>query len=165
MASKQDKNTRFLTAAPTISTSIYAAGDVVGGALRLRRALHPYRSGILRTVLVLDDDNEKAVLTCLFFKAEPATVAADNASYTLTAADMANLVGRVNVAAADYETVGGQAVAKVAVNDVMDGYVGDSSQNNDATVGDLWVVPVITSGTPTFTATADLTFACGFQAD
>lgn len=165
MASKLENNTRYVTVSPTISTSIYAAGDVVGGLQRLRRALGPYRSGVLRSIIVRDDDNEKPVLTFLFFQSEPASVAADNGALTLTTADLALLVGKANVAGADYETVGGQAVAHVDVSKVLEGYDGGTAQLKDFESGDLWVVPVITSGTPTFTATTDLSFSFGFQAD
>lgn len=156
-------NTTIPSQTPTVSaSSAYTSGDVVGSAMQFSRAFGGEgRTGVVKTVLVLDKGNQKAPLTLLFFNAQPGTVAADNAAFSFASADVDLCVGKVNVAAADYETVGGKAVAAVDVSAVLQGTIGTLGARD---CGDLWVVAV-TTGTPTYASTSDLTFRLGLLAD
>lgn len=165
--SSKFSNTNVVTARPTVSTTAYTSGDVVGGAVRLPRALGQYRRGVLKTVLVRDADAQAAALTLLLFKDAPTGIAADNAALSLSDSDLALLVGKVNVAASDYETVGGKSVAVVDVAAALDGSAGDAADPlQHLRTGDLWLV-VVTKGTPTYTAADDtrLNFDLGLLTD
>lgn len=158
-------NTNVATVAPTVSTSAYTSGDVVGGATRIPRALGAYARGVLKTVLVRDADAQKAALTLLLFKDAPTGIAADNAALSLSTSDLALLVGKVNVAASDYETVGGKSVAVVDVAAALQGSAGDPSDRlQHLRTGDLWLV-IVTTGTPTYAAASDLSLDLGFLTD
>lgn len=156
-------NTTLGSATPTITAGAYSAGDVVGGVMEFARLLGDHRRGVLKTVTVIDLGDQKAALTLLLFNAEPAGVAADNAAFALSAADAAKLVGKVNVAADDYETVGGEAVAVLDVADVVEGYAGANARDA-VSVGTVWGV-LVTTGTPTYASTSDLTVRLGCLAD
>lgn len=135
----------------TISTSQYAAGDVVGGLITIDTTR--LRGGaLLNQVVLVDDDNEKAVLDLYLFNAAPTTIA-DNASTTgaFVIADHKKIVTKVPIAAADYVTLNGNAVAVVAdVNNVI-----------HVLPGSLYAYLVCT-GTPTYAAITDLWLALDF---
>jgi hypothetical protein len=163
-------NTRKVSTTFTVDTSAYQAGDVVqvgAAGIRVKRVCK-YRRQKLLDVLVREVGTQKAALTLLFFRSAP-TVAAANAAYVLSAADLLNLVGKVNVLTTDYETVGGQSVAHVGnIWKVLEGWTGDTDPGtgklDDTTVGDLWMV-LVTTGTPTYGAASALSVELGFEAD
>lgn len=150
--------------APTVDTSAYTAGDVVGGLTRVPRALYPARRGRLQSVVVREAGTNGAALTLLLFDSAPTGIADDQAALALTAEDLARLVACVSVATGDYVTVGGQRVATVRPEVAVEGYAGDGSALHDSTVGDLWLV-VAAVGTPTYPAADALTILLGFEAD
>lgn len=158
------KSPKQVLVSPTVDTSAYTAGDVIGGLIRVPRALHPTRRGRLQSVVVREAGTNGSDLTVLLFKEAPTGIAADQAALTLTAADLARLVACVSVATADYKTVGGQRVATVKPEVPVEGYAGDGSQLNDATVGDLWVV-IAAVGTPTYAAADALSLLLGVEPD
>lgn len=151
----------LISSAPAVSTSQYTAGDVVGGVQDLgSKAAGPYRYAVLLSLLVVEDGTQAPELEILFFNAEPAGVAADNAALTLTDADALKLVGRVQVASADYETVGGKAIAQVKPGIVLQG----KKDTDDSLLGKLWAVAVAV-GTPTLANAAALRFGYGLLQD
>jgi hypothetical protein len=127
----------------TIDTDAYTAGDVVGGLLAI-----PFTrvggGGLLRRLMVIDDDNEKTELTVYVFDQQPSTIA-DDAAFAPTVADLKKLIGSVVAAAADYVTLGANAIA-VKANIDMD---------ISAPVGSIWAY-VVCTGTPTYAAETDL---------
>lgn len=144
---------------PTIvvSTGIYAVNDVVGGEITLTGALRAADStGVLQSVLIKDNSNQKAPLTLLFFNENPAGTFTDNGACPDLTADLSKIVRKVNIAAIDYETIGTVAIADVSAVAKMV-KAGTSS-------GDLWLV-IVTTGTPTYGATSDLIVHCGFLED
>jgi hypothetical protein len=140
-----------ISQALTISTSQYAAGDVVGGLLTFDTSLL-VQGAILNQVVIVDDDNEKAVFDLYLFNAAPTTIA-DNASTTgaLVIADHKKVITRVPVVAADYITLNSNAIAVVTdVNNVIPASLG------------LMYGYLVCTGTPTYTATTDLWLALDF---
>jgi hypothetical protein len=150
---------------PTITTTgtAYAAGDVVGGELVLANAMRVVGgSGVLQDVHVEDTTNQKANLTILIFNQDPGLTYTDNAAVPTLTNDAAKIVRRVNIAASDYETIGGIAVADVAVSKTVKNAASPSSK-------DLWAVVAITGGTtptPTYGANGtSLQITFGFFQD
>lgn len=147
----------------TVDTSIYAALDCLGAAatssvVTLTDAMRTVDgSGVLVSVSVFDDDNEKSPITLLFFDSAPASgTYTGNGALALSAGDKAKYIGRVNIAAADYETLGGDAFA--CVRNIGLPVKASGSAN-------LYMIPLVTSGTPTYTASTDLKMALGFLRD
>lgn len=143
-----------ISVTPTVSTSpAYTAGDCVGGKQTLTGAART--SGgrvILESINVLDLGNQKAALTILFFDSDPAAATiTDNAAFVWST-DHSKLLGKVNIAAADYETIASEAVATVKAIGLLLEASGSAN---------LFAV-VVTTGTPTYTATTDIRITYGF---
>lgn len=150
---------------PTIAvdTGIYAALDVLGalvvsGVVTITGAARSSGgTGLIQSVTVFDDDNEKAAITLLFFDATPASgTYVGNGALALSTGDKAKYVGKVNILASDYETVGGEALACIRNIALPFKCVGSAN---------LFMIPVVSSGTPTFTAATDLQMAIGILQD
>lgn len=138
---------------PTISTSAYVANNVVGGIQTLAAALrNATNGGILQNVSVMDAAAQGAQLSLFFFKALPAGgTYADHGALVLAAADLPNFLGKVDLAAANYDPAG-TATKVNSLNNINMVLEGDAS-------GNVYVIAT-TTGTPTFTALA-LTFNYG----
>jgi len=137
---------------PTITAGAYGALDVVGGMLTFNVSGTP-QGGILNRVIVVDDDNEKAVLTLYLFGTKPSTIA-DNAAFTPAVADLKALFAKVAIAADNYVTLNSNAIAIIDdVNCVL-------PANNGQIYGYL-----VCTATPTYTATSDLTITIDVLAE
>ena len=136
-----------LTATPTISAAgIYAAGEAVGGLLTFTGAVDgTVLSGTITKVVIVDDDNEKSPLELVLFD-RTFTATADNAAFDPTDADMENCIGVVFITTAAYSSFNDNSVATV-VDQPLDIVLAGTSL-----FGQL-----ITRGTPTYTATTDIT--------
>ena len=151
---------------PVIDTAAYTAGDNVGGRL-LIDGFGPHGTGVLKHVTVTDFDNQRAALTILFFESLPAATFTNNAAFpALTAADLARVIGKVEVAAADYTTFNGRAVATVPTSIVLWG-VQPTPAPDGGTGSDKRSLyyAVQTSGTPTYTTVGSLGVQLGVLLD
>lgn len=156
-------NTAVIRPTVTTDTAIYAALDVIGaaaasGLVTLTNAMRKSGgTGVLQSVVLYDDDNEKAAITLLFFNAAPSGgTYLGNGALTLSAGDKAAYLGRVDIATTDYLTIGVDAVASVRNIALPVQAVGTAN---------LYMIPIVTSGTPTYTAGTDLKLALGFLRD
>jgi hypothetical protein len=144
---------------PTVvnSTSIYAAGDSIGGKITLTNAVRVVSGrGKLTSILIVDNDNEKAGMTVLLFDANPAATTTDNAAFAWGTGDESRLLAMVTVATGNYTTFGTKAVAHLTTKDFGEiPVVANGSQN-------LYVY-LIATATPTYTTTSDLRVAFGFE--
>ena len=140
---------------PTISlpATQYTSGDVVGGKLTVSGAItFPAGTAMLQSLLILDKSNQKAALTIIVFDADPsASTFTDNSAPVINAADVSKIIRKVNVAAADYETVGGIAIADLAA----------LSKIVEAASGTTLYIVITTTGTPTY-ASGALSVNCGY---
>jgi len=146
-----------ITPAITTTSTQYSANDVVGGELTLSGAVRANGgAAILQSLLVIDRANQKAPLTILIFDADPAGTYTDNAACPALGSDAPKLKRKINVAASDYETVGGVAIADIAAI---------SKVVKSAATTNLWAV-AITTGTPTYGANStDLSISFGILPD
>lgn len=140
--------THRIKVTPVISTSAYTAADVVGGLMRFDTMA---TGGDIIQVNIVDRDNEKAAGRLWFFDGKPGSVA-DADTFAVNDADLDKVIGWLDVAAADYNSIGSTgAIAPVPVTNSEDfkalGYSGR----------DVYMYFVATA-TPTYTATGDLTF-------
>lgn len=144
----------------TVDTAIYAALDCLGAAattsvVTLTDAMRNEGGrGVLQSVSVYDDDNEKNPITLLFFNAAPASgTYTGNGALSLSSGDKSKYLGKVQIGASDYETLGGDAFACVRNIGLPVHAVGSPH---------LYMIPLVTSGTPTYTAATDIKMALGF---
>lgn len=103
--------------AAVISTSAYAAGDAMGGELLFSVATR-YAGGAaqLLRVQVTDKTTNAADLELHLFSDPLAGTFTDNAPFDPTDADLANYLGTVVIAAADWKLYADNAVADVAAD-------------------------------------------------
>lgn len=136
-----------VTKALTISTSAYTAGDVVGGLITFNVA-NAAGSGIISSVRIVDDDNEKAELTLYLFRSSP-TAIADADTFAPSVADLKAMIGKIVFYAADYTTLNNNATV------IKRGTTDDINFEFTTTSGNIFGYLVCT-GTPTYTAVTDL---------
>lgn len=140
---------------PTISTSAYSTGDVIGGVMILRGAAT--RNGAIISVSVWDDDGEKDQLDLFFFSGTLAGTYTDNGAFAIDAADKSKIFGVISIATTDYFDAGSDAVAtKTPVPLII--------RPNNTGNSDISVVAVIRA-TTTYTTTSDLRFEFGILWD
>lgn len=90
---------------PTVTLAAYTGGDVVGGLLTFAvdGTSGPLR-GVIRNLVMIDEDSEAEVYTLYLFSSQPSAIA-DAAPFAPTVADLRKLIGTVAIAAANYTTV------------------------------------------------------------
>jgi len=139
---------------PTISAgAIYADGDALGGKFELVTAvLAAGGAGVIEKITVIDEDQELAGIDFVLFD-QDFTATADNAAFDPSDADLANCLGFVDIAATSaYSDFNDNSVATKASGLRMPFHfklaAGETTLPGQATV----------RGTPTYTATDDLTF-------
>lgn len=141
--------TKRIGVALVASTGIYAAGDNIGGKLTFADAARqPGGTGVIQSLTLIDQDNEKTEKDVFFFDTDPAaTTATDNAAQDIADADLLRCIGWVNIPASAYKSAADNAIATVA----NIGLAFDLP--TDATA--LYAI-VVERGTPTYTAASDL---------
>lgn len=131
-----------VVATPTLTAGAYSAGDVCGGLITLPVQDNATgRGGVVRSVALVDDANQGVACTVYFFERAPVGII-DNAAYAPTVADLAKMVGFVNITAADYVTLNSN---KIAIRNV------DIPYDLAGTAGNLYAY-IVTAGTPTYAA-------------
>jgi len=134
-----------ITQTPTITAGAYSAKDAVGGLLTFANAVRVSGgSAVLNTVIIKDNDDEKAGLELWLFNADP-TVVADNAAMDFTDANMLKCVGIVPISTSDYYSLADNGAACVR---------GIGLQFQCAVTSLFGQLKC--TGTPTYTATSDL---------
>ena len=102
----------------TVTNGVYTIGDVVGGLITLAGVASANgKHAIIRTVCL--SGVVANVYNLFFLSADIATPAADNAAFTLVAADELLFRGRVPIAAADY-SAGPAAFNLATVNTALE---------------------------------------------
>lgn len=152
------QDTVVITPTLAVSTSIYAALDIVGGKLTLSEAMRTKDGGgILQSITVVDDDNEKADLYILLFDSDPAGTTTDNGAWTPAAGNPAKVLHRIDVLSSDYVTLVTSSLAVASIKNL--------GLPVEASGGSSLYALIFAVGTPTYTATTDLTVRFGFLRD
>lgn len=149
-------NTTVISQTPAISAAaIYAAKEAVGGKLTFANAARVAAgSGIINSVVIIDNDGESAELVLALYQAD-FVASADNAPFDPTDADNLNLIGHVKILAADYQTFTDNGVATVSgINLPFKLPAGTSIYGQ-----------LMCTGAPTYTAVTDLTVKLGILQD
>lgn len=137
----------------SLPTNQLTAGDVAAATQEITNALRDIGQGaILRSLMVIDEDDQGAALEILFFGAD-VDIGAEEAAPDLADADVRHFLGKVTVGTADYYDVVGNRVAhKDDLNFVLSNISGSS----------IYVAVVNGAGTPTYSA-AGLTLRLGIE--
>lgn len=129
---------------PTLDTSAYASGDVLFVPTKLSNVtLETKGSSNLRTINILDLNDQKQAIDLLFFDEDPGDIGAANAALAMSDAEFASFIGRVSIATGDY--VSGNANA--SVTKLLEMLIVAKTKSKD-----IWVAGVCRSGTPTYAA-------------
>ena len=146
--------TKTVTDNPTITAGAYSANDAVGGLITFADAAYKtFGSGVIQTILVIDDAKQSAELELhLFNKTFPAT--SDNDAFDPTDDDLENYIGFILVTTADYADFTDNSAASVSNVGLAFSLLGTSL------FGQL-----VTRGTPTYAATDDLTIKLAILQD
>lgn len=147
-------NSFSLTATPTISTSVYAAGDQIGGIMELDPDLvncEPNDAFVIQSISFIDKASQDAAIDLLFFS-ESVTLASDNAAADVSDADLVSYyLGHVSIAATDYSALNDNSVGSVRNVGLQ---LKMPTGGGDAKI----YVAAVSRGTPTYASTSDLVF-------
>lgn len=142
-----------LEVTPTVTAGAYSAGQQVGGLQTLDRpCIDQNRFAMLAALCIIDKANQKAAFTIFLFNDAP-TVGSDNAAVNISSADLVSKCqGFITIASGDWQT------CKAATNAVAFKSFSDVTFIRSLNVNaKIYAVPV-TTGTPTYASTSDLTF-------
>lgn len=152
---------QLVTLIPVTDTSIYADGDQIGlGASEVTNCLRaPWCLATLESVTIIDKAKQKSKLDIHFFSAAPTLANVNNAAPDITDANaIATYLGRIAVLDTDYVDFANQSVAsKLALGLVV---AGKKLNTQDKDTKSLYAI-VVSRGTPTYTAAADLMIKIG----
>lgn len=138
---------------PTITAGAYSASDAVGGKLTFANAARVSGGkGVINSMIVVDDDNEKASLELWLYN-QDFTPTADNSPFDPSDTDNENLVGVIPIYTSDYFSANDNAVGVVRGIGLEFQLVSTTSL-----YGQLKCV-----ATPTYSATTDLTIKLGIE--
>jgi hypothetical protein len=133
---------------PVISTSIYAAGDALGGRNTLANVASPGIDVVLTDLTIVDLANQKSALTLMFFSSEY-TAPADNAAFAISDADLkSKFLGQIPVVANDYKSLNTNAQAVATLKGINKRIFGTKGKNI--------YMQIVCDGTPTYGALGDL---------
>ena len=95
----QSGNARLITATPTVDTSAYASGDLVGGKLTFTNALKSITgSGYLVSVIMMDQSAQAIDFDLVIFREDPTgTTFTDQAAFDVADADNSKIVAVVSL--------------------------------------------------------------------
>jgi hypothetical protein len=133
-----------ITVTPTLDTSIYASGDVLFTTTAIANAVRANDGiALLQSIIITDKDDQKPEIALKFWSSN-VTYGAFNGAPSITDADAANCLGRVNIVTADYDDDGGVSTAfKDNIGKMLKAASGTRT---------IYITGKLTSGTPTHTA-------------
>jgi hypothetical protein len=146
---------KIITVNPVIDIAgAYASGDQMGAIIEIP-AILPTNGGLAKliSVVVVDKDDEGGAFDLMLWSAS-VTLAADNAAVSISDADALLFLGKVAIASADYEDVGG---AKLATK------TGVAIPVTGASTSKSVYLSLISKDSKTYTATSDLVIKLGFE--
>lgn len=138
---------------PTITAGAYSANDVIAGELTLTNAVRTSGgSAVLQSLTIHDKAAQGVAMHFYLFDAAPSAALADNAAWAWTDGDEDKWLGTVYVASTDWVAAAGDSF--VTKNNIGLAVSANGSQN-------LFLY-IVTTGTPTYAGTLDLTFSLRF---
>lgn len=152
MVQRSSRFMQYVDATPTIDTSTYATGDLIGSsAIELVLDGHGKveKGGIIQSVIITDLAKQNANLDVVFFSTSPsATTFTDNAAFDIDDADLVRVIGVAAVF--DWKSFNDNSIGQelqLALPFIMAG-------------GNTLYAAIVSRGAPTYGAT-DLTIRVG----
>ena len=138
---------------PAVTAGAYSANDTVGGLLTFVNAARR-GGGVIKDVIIIDDNGQDAELELWLFNAT-FTAIADNDAFDISQADSRKLVAIISTSDGAWFATGTESAAVV-----------ECSQRYDLTsTGTSLFGQLVTRGTPTYAATDDVTVIVGLLQD
>ena len=148
-------STTLVAVTPTISTSIYAAKDAIGGVMSFSNAARASGGGgIVESVVIVDKDQELAAMDLVLLSSTVAGTTTDNAAWDPNDSDLANVVGVIPILSGDYADFNDNAVASRSG-------IGMAYTCAATTLFGV----LVARSTPTYTATSDISVILGLIPD
>lgn len=153
---------RLVTATPTVDTSAYASGDLVGTKLTWTNALKPITgTGYVVSVNMIDQSAQAVDFDIVIFREDPtSTTFTDNAAFDIADADTSKVIAVVPLASA----------SRFAFNDNSVHFSGSlaipvwGTNSNGGISGTLYGA-IIARGAATFAASTDVKVTLGMSRD
>lgn len=102
---------RIVDITPVMDTSIYASGDVLADTFAVTNIGRTKNfGGTIETLVLIDEDDQGAAMTVLFFGAN-VSLGTVNGAPSISDANARNFIGKVTVATTDWLDLGGVRVA------------------------------------------------------
>lgn len=149
--------TSYIDVTLTLDTAIYASGDVLSDTATVTNAMRINGgTGILQSIAVIDQDDQKAQLK-IFVLGATASLGTKNAAPSISDTDALNILGNpITIETTDYTDLGGVSIAgKDNIGKVVKAATG--SRN-------IFIAVLNGTGTPTYTA-AGIKLRLGFLLD
>lgn len=147
-------NTVCISATPTVDTSAYATGDEIGGKLTFTGACRATTgTGFITSVRITDKSAQASDLELDLFSSNPtATTFSDQAAFDPDDTDLAKIISVLSFG----------STARFAYNDNGVKYLGSQSltircEDSSALSTNILYGVLVSRGTPTFAAAADVT--------
>ena len=153
-------DSRFVSVTPTVDTSIYASGDVVGGLMTFTGALSSWTgSGIITGALIADKSAVAHDLELHIFESLPASTFTDQAAFDPDDADLLKEVAVISFG----------STSRYAFSDNGVKYLGSIScpvrARSSSNPGNALYGVLVSRGTPTFTGASDITVRIAVTSD
>lgn len=128
---------------PVLDTSAYASGDLIADATAIAGTARVTGGRAILQSLTIIDSDAQGVAFSIYFMSTDTSFGTFNAAPNISDANLAaGLLGRVDVATADYTTVSGAKVASLKNIGLV----------VEVPATTMWFAIVNSTGTPTFTA-------------
>ncbi len=150
--------TIFSTATPTVDTSAYASGDLIGGKLTFNNALGDQSgTGAVNSIKIVDQAAQASDLDLVIFSSNPTnTTFTDQVALDIADADLSKVVAVI--------TLGSSTRFSFADNSVH--YIGSLYiPVQGATSNTVLYGALVSRGTPTFAASTDVSVTLGVTPD
>lgn len=151
------RTAQVIRVVPTLDTGIYAAGDRLGSIQEITGAsVENGKGSVLDSITVVDLNNQKIAMDIYFFSQLPTVASADNTAIDISNANLAYLIGRVNIATGDYVEIKASTNAVACIKNIKLALISTADNNH------IYAVVVTRGGTPTYSA-AGLEFKYGLE--
>ena len=138
---------------PVITAGAYSAGDAVGGKMEFKNVCTPYdNSGTIVQAHIKDKDQQNALLYLVLFD-QDFTATADNAAFTVSDADLENIISVLQFSVANYVSFADNSVGLLDIVNYELSRPFVLRQGGTSLFGQLFVK----TSTPTYVSTSDLT--------
>lgn len=160
------KLSKLIFVQPTISATIYAANQVVGGLIQLKDFYESF-SGVTEIVdaEIFDNANQKSLLSLVIFGGKPAGTYTDGAAFAPSQADLNLIDAILTMPVAGYTSFAANAICESQNirNKCQASKVANQNLNN--TDGKNAYMVIVCGGTPTYGAINALGVQLGIEQD